>query len=182
MPTAPLALMTPDRTLLTIGPNGQNLAQPLEIDPSHPHAITFCVLEGRAHPVVLISRGRPHMFVYNGLKKCDPSATPKEWKKTLEDYQVEVVLGSLTRAVLENFQRISQENNGFPRYAVTSGRLWRHLKVEGQPTFSVMAFWNHGLDQPDGPVLEVVKALKVKGPVYLVSSEKTHGAWHDLPS
>jgi len=27
-----------------------------------------------------------------------------------------------------------------------------------------------------------VKALKVKGPVYLVSSEKTHGAWHDLPS
>jgi hypothetical protein len=50
------------------------------------------------------------------------------------------------------------------------------LKIPGRPFFSVMALWNHGFDQPDGPALEVVQALKVKGPVYLVSSGKTHGA------
>lgn len=182
MQTPPFSLMTPDRTLLISGPDGQNLAQPLEIDPSHPHAITFCVLEGGAKPVVVINRDRPHMYIYNGLKKCDPEASPTEWKRMLEAYQTEVVLGSLTRAALENFQRISRENNGFPRYAITSGRLWRHLKIARQPTFSVMAFWNHGLDQPDGPALEVIQALKVEGLVYLVSSEKTHGAWHDLTS
>jgi hypothetical protein len=175
--------MTPDRTLLTIGPNGQNLAQPLEIDPSHPHAITFCVLEGAAgtEPVVVINHWRPHMYVYNGLNACDPGATPTQWKRHLEEYQAQVVSGELTREVLERFQQVHRDHHGFPRYAVTSGRLWRHLKIEGQPTFSVMAFWNHGLDQPEGPALEVVKALKVEGPVYLVSSEKTHGAWHDLP-
>jgi len=103
-------------------------------------------------------------------------------KLSEEDYQAEVVLGTLTRAVLENFQRLSQENNGFPRYAVTSGRLWRHLNIPGQPVFSIMPFWKHGFDRPDGPALEVVQALKVEGPIYLVSSEKTRGAWHSLPA
>lgn len=173
--------MTPDRTIITTGPNGQDLPQPLEIDSGHPCAITFCVLEGGEKPVVIINRHRPHMFVYNGLKACAPDATPEQWKQTLEDYQAEVVQGILTRAVLENFHRLSQASNGFPRYTVTSGRLWRHLKIQGQPMFSIMAFWNHGLDRPDGPALEVVQALKVKGAVYLVSSEKTSGAWHTLP-
>jgi hypothetical protein len=173
--------MTPDRVLISTAPEGQNLPRPLELDPQHPHAITFCVLEGGVKPVVIINRDRPHMYVYNGLKKCAPDASPSEWKRTLEHYQSEVVLGTLTRAVLENFHRLSQANNGFPRYAVTSGRLWRHLNIPGQPLFSIMAFWNHGFDRPDGPALEVVQALKVKGPIYLVSSEKTTGAWHLLP-
>jgi hypothetical protein len=175
--------MTPDRLILTTDPNGKPFAQPLELRPSHPYAITFCLLGGKdgTEPVVVISRSRPHLFVYNGLKACDPSAKPAQWKRTLEDYQAQVVSGRLTREVLETFQRISRENHGFPRYAVTSGRLWRHLKLEGQAALSVMAFWNPGLDQPGGPAPEVVKALKVVGPVYLVSSEKTQGAWHDLP-
>lgn len=173
--------MTPDRLLISSGSEGQNFLRPLELDFQHPHAITFCVLDGGAKPVVIISRNRPHMYLYNGLKKCDLSVTPARWTQTLDDYDAEVVSGRLTREVLENFQRLSQANNGFPRYAITSGRLWRHLKIAGQPTFSVMAFWNHGLDQPDGAALEVVKALKVKGPVYLVSSEKPHGAWQSIP-
>jgi hypothetical protein len=174
--------MTPDRTLLTIRPDGQKLPQPLEIDPGHPKAITFCLLEATegAEPVVVISHWLPHKSVYNGLKACDPAGTPTQWKLELEEYQAQVVSGELTREVLERFQQVYRENHGFPRYAVTSGRLWRHLELEGQAVFSVMAFWNHGLDQPDGPALKVVKALKVAGPVYLVSSEKTQGAWHDL--
>lgn len=171
-------LMTPDWLVLISGPDGQPFAQPLDLRPEHPHAITFCLLEGEegTQPVVVISHDRPHLFVYNGLKACDLSAKPAHWKQTLKDYQARVVSGKLTRGVLQRFQRL----HGFPRYAVTSGRLWRHLKMPGHPKCSVMALWNHGLDQPDGPALEVVRALKVEGPAYLVSSEKTHGAWHDL--
>lgn len=150
------------------------------LTPQHPHAITFCVLEGGAAPVVLISRDRPHLHVYHGLKKCEPEASRTKWKEALEDYQTQVVRGRLSRAGLENFHRLTQASNGFPRYELPSGRLWRHLKVAGQPMFSVMTFWNHGMDEPAGPAVWVSQALKVKGPIYLVSSEKTGGAWHTL--
>jgi putative transposase len=83
-----------------------------------------------------------------------------------------VVRGILTRATLKEFHRLSQENNGFPRYAVTSGRVWLNLNHSGQPLFSVMAVWNPGLDRPDGPAAQVVRALKVKMPIYLVSHRK----------
>jgi hypothetical protein len=60
--------------------------------------------DNRTHVAALdFSRSRPRLFVYNGLKKCDPNAAPEQWRKALKSYQVEVLLGSLTRAVLENF-------------------------------------------------------------------------------
>jgi hypothetical protein len=174
--------MTPDRLLISSGPEGEEFPRPLNLDYQHPHAITFCVLDGGAKTVVLVNHYRPHMYIYNGLKKCDPDAGRAEWTQMLETYQTKVVGGTLTRATLKEFHRLSQENNGFPRYAVTSGRLWLNLNLSGQPLFSVMAFWNPGLDRPDGPAAQVVRALKVKGPIYLVSSEKAVGVWQSLPN
>lgn len=133
--------MSPDRTLLSRLPDGTVFDPPLDLRFTHPHAITFCVLDGGPRPVVVISRSRPHMFIYNALKKCDPTSPPAVWKKVIADYGCEIVRGRLTRSVVEQFHRNCAENHGFPRYAVISGRLWRCLRVSGKAAFSVMIFW-----------------------------------------
>lgn len=165
-------LMNPDRTLLHHLPYGIVLDPPLDLRFTHPHAITFCVLDGGPRPVVVMSRNRPHMFIYNALKKCDPTSPQAAWKTVLSDYGCEIVRGRLTRSVVTQFQHRSTKNHGFPRYAVISGRLWRSLRVSGMAPFSVITFWNPGQTANKTAAYEVICALRLRGRLFLISPSK----------
>lgn len=165
--------MNPDRTLLSRLPDGTVFDPPLDLRFTHPQAITFCVLDGGPRPVVIISRRRPHMFVYNALKKCDPNDSISVWKKVIADYGCEIVRGRLTRSVVQEFHRNCAENHGFPRYAVISGRLWRRLRVPGMTPFSAMNFWNRNRDACKEAASEIIHALDLRGQVFLIATAKT---------
>lgn len=173
-------MQSPDRIDLPCGPDGTAFDQPWMLDFEHQLAITFCILEGGSAPVVLINRQRPHMFIYNALQRCEPDAGMEQWKKVLSGYGVEKMSGRLTRQVIENFQEAAERCHGFPRYEVTSGRIWKGLREPGGETFHVMVFWNKGAAKADGAPAVIAKALRFRGPTYLAEAGESEGQWSTL--
>ena len=169
-------MSNPDKTTLLTDPKGVKFETPWKLDFAHPHAITFCVLVDGEQRCLLVHHTRPHLYIYNALKACDPSGTLESWKKTFSDYGVEKAGGRLTRGMIEEFQRVSRKSNGFPRYKITSGRLWHGLKGPRGGRFHVMMMWDKKLAVPDGPPTWVAKMLKARGRVFLGASGK-QGEW-----
>lgn len=172
-------MSNPDKAILLTNSQGVAFEIPWTLAFSHPHAITFCILEDGEKRCLLIHRHRPHLYIYNALKKCVPTESPDSWKNVLSEYGVEKAGGRLTRGMIELFQKISRQSHGFPRYKVTSGRLWHGLKEPKGGTFHVMMMWDKTLAIPDGPAAWVAKQLRARGPVFLGASGKP-GAWHNL--
>ncbi len=162
-------------TILPSGPDGVKFEKPWKLDYTHPCAVTFCVLEEGKSRCVLVHHSRPHLYVYNALKKCDPAADVTSWKIALAAYGVEKVAGRLTPGMLAHFRELSESSHGFPRYVVRSGRVWRGLKALGGGRFHVMTLWTPGAVSDGTPAL-VVKALKMRGPVFLGEAGK-EGCW-----
>lgn len=174
-----LGMSNPDKTTLWTDPKGAKWEKPWKLDFAHPHAITFCVLGNGENQCLLIHHTRPHLYIYNALKACDPSGSVTSWKQCFADYGVEQAGGRLTRGMIEEFQKTSRSSNGFPRYKVPSGRLWQGLKGPNRNTFHVMMMWDKSLATTDGLPAWVAKKLRARGSVFLGAAGKP-GEWVTL--
>jgi hypothetical protein len=170
----------PDKVLLPSCPNGTAWDIPWKLDYAHPHAITFCILEEGDHRCLLIHHTRPHLYIYNALKACDPNHSTASWKECFAEYGVQKVCGRLTAGMIATFQKISRLSHGFPRYRVTSGRLWRKLKAPQGGHFHVMMFWDAAKADPAAAPSWIAEKMRLRGPVYL-GAPGMEAAWHTLP-
>lgn len=169
-------MSNPDKTILLTDPKGVKFETPWVLSHAHPHAITFCVLAEGEKQCLLVHHTSPHYHIYHALQACDPQGTMDSWMKCFADYGVEKAGGRLTRGMIEEFQRVSRKSNGFPRYKITSGRLWHGLKGPKGGRFHVMMMWDKRLAVPEGPPAWVAKMLRARGSVFLGASGKP-GEW-----
>lgn len=158
-------LESPDNVTITKAPDGKELPAPVRLSYASGHG-TFCVIGNDS--VVVSSRSSTHPTIYNGLKGCSKSP-PSGWKKILRDYTTEILTGTLTQPILDDFMVAFYKEHGNPRYEVPSGRVWRGMFIKSIGRFNVISFWmvDAELRRHESIIKLLTKAYKMHGPVYI---------------
>lgn len=176
-------IQSPENIVLPCDVKGVPFAKPVVLTNKDRTAVTICVLNMPAAPVVITTTSGAHMFIYNAVKLCAEAAKPSQWKAILQKHGCKVVHGTLDDGVVQRFHALMEREHNFPRYNVVSARLWQNIAVPGHDPFSVLAFWN-GQDFADQTVMQLlvetllsVKTLHVEVPFYMAHFQDETAAW-----
>lgn len=164
---------TPDQFKLSVGSKEVSLTHNLLA------ATTFCFAGDAGNQVILSSKST-HPTIYKcfkALSQCEE----QDWKKTLNTYGCAVVLGRLSKEVINDFMKLYYNSHGNPRYGTFSGRLWNPLFTKEVGWFAALSFWSRKHEFEDNPQIIplVQKAFKLKHKLYWECLDSGGGKLYD---
>lgn len=170
-------IQSPENIVLTCDGRGIPFSRPLELTNDDPEAITICVLNTPAAPVVITTTAGAHMFIYTALQICATTAKAPQREAILKKHGCKVVHGTLDEGVLQRFNTLLEQGRGFPRYSVISARLWLDPAESVHAPFSVLAFWNGKAFADQAVVSLLVKTFQLKTPFFLAHAQDEMAEW-----